>query len=246
MVRKKMVAATAATLLMAFVLAGCQHDSPVSSPYTLETAGSMHATIMEGDRSAKKALIDFQGTENIYAVGPIEDLRGEITIVKSRPMLATVTPEGVLEIEESFGAGASFLVWSEVEAWKEEALPANVRTLDALETYLTQRASDEGLQDAFPFLVTGMAENIRFHVLNAQAGATVEPGMASHKQTQAHFEAGPAPVTLVGFYSTVHQGVFVHKGALSHIHFISDDESQSGHVETFKFADGEVVLSLPH
>lgn len=206
----------------------------------------MHVTIMEGDRAAKKKLTDFQDAENIYAVGPIEDLRGEVTIVKSRPMLATVTPEGVLEIEESFGAGASFLVWSEVEAWKEETLPANVRTLDALEAYLTQRASDKGLQDAFPFLVTGMAENIRFHVLNAKPEATVEPGMASHKQTQAHFEAGPAPVTLVGFYSTVHQGVFVHKGALSHIHFISDDESQSGHVETFKFADGEVVLSLPH
>ena len=246
MVRKKIVAATAATSLMAFVLVGCQHASPVLSPYTLETAGSMHATIMEGDRSAKKALIDFQGTENIYAVGPVEDLRGEVTIIKSRPMLATVTPEGVLEVEESFAAGASFLVWSEVGAWTEETLPADVRTLEALESYLTQQASEEGLQGAFPFLVSGMAENIGFHVLNAKPGATVDPGMASHKQTQAHFVAGPMPVTLIGFYSTVHQGVFVHKGALTHIHFMSDDASQSGHVETFKFAGGEVVLSLPH
>lgn len=238
---------SAASLLAALsgVLAACEHTGKDAGGFTLETVGSMHATMMGGERDAKIDLASLADKKDLYAVGPIVGLSGEITIIDGIPALASVGPEGTVQVRTSFDTGAPFLVWTQVGSWQEEDLPRDVRSIAELETFLSRRAAEEGLGEAFPFLLSGDATNIGYHILNADPETAQTAGMEAHKKFQAHFEIGPSDVTLVGFYSTTHQGVFVHRGALTHIHFVSADGAQSGHVETVDFGAGAFVLSLP-
>ena len=42
-----------------------------------------------------------------------------------------------------------------------------MRSISELEAFLSQRAAEEGLGEAFPFLLRGEATNVGYHVLNA-------------------------------------------------------------------------------
>ena len=213
--------------------------------YILQTVGAMHTTVMGGERDAKIELATLADKPQLNAVGPMTGLSGEITIINGRPSLATVGADGTVKTTTSFETGAPFLVWAEVANWQEETLPASVRSVADLEAYLTKRGGEKGLTEAFPFTLTGRAENVGFHVLNADPEASYPAGMDAHKQIQVHFDSGPAEVRLVGFYSTTHQGVFIHRGSFTHIHFQTADNALSGHVESVDFGSGTLVLALP-
>lgn len=242
--RSRPLARVLALFALAMYLSGCAH-APPPLDVTVETFGSMHATIMAGERDAEIDLEIFSDFDHLYALGPMTGLRGEITVIDGRPSLAHVGPSGAIEVEGSFRTGAPFLVWASVPDWQDQALPASVQSVADLDRYLSRRAAERGLGDAVPFTITGHVDNVRFHVLNAAPDAPPAAGPEAHSAIQAHFESGPAEVTFVGFYSTTHQGIFFHRGALTHIHFQNRDNSQSGHVEDIAFGARPIVLRLP-
>ncbi len=211
----------------------------------MNTIGSMLATIMGGEREAKIELATLADTKHLYAVGPLAGLVGEITIINSRPSLARVGANGAVSIDQAFSAGAPFLVWTNVERWKEEELPESVQSLTDLETHLSRILADRKLPDAFPFTISGRVRSIGYHVLNADPRSPLPSGPQAHSAIQARFETGPSDVTLVGFYSTIHQGVFIHRGAVTHIHFQDRDNAQSGHVDDLEFGAGPFILKTP-
>ena len=47
---------------------------------------------------------------------------------------------------------------------------------------------------------------------------------------------------MIGFYSTEHRGIFTHADSSVHVHFVSADGRDSGHVESFEFAPGASLL----
>lgn len=195
---------------------------------------------MDGERDAKIGRASLAGKQGLYVVGPIARLSGETNIIDSIPTRASVGPDGAVQVRRSFDTGAPFLVWAEVSSWRDEDLPRDVRSIAGLEALLSRRAAEEGLGEAFPFLLEGEAANVDFHVLNADPERLHATGMQAHKEIQVHFETGRSGVTPVGFYSTTQQGVFVHRGALTHVHFISADTRQSGHVEDVDFREDDL------
>lgn len=206
----------------------------------------MHATIMAGERDAKIDLATLSERKNLYALGPMTGLAGEITVIDSRPSLARVGPSGAPQIEQSFEGGAPFLVWSSVRNWRDHALPASVQSVADLEGHLSKLAAEKGWPAAFPFTIAGRFDTIHFHILNAKPDAPFPAGQAAHREIQARFESGPSQATLIGFFSTAHEGVFIHRGALTHIHFQDRDSALSGHVDELALGAGPFVLKTPY
>ena len=68
--------------------------------------------------------------------------------------------------------------------------------------------------------------------------------MATHKKIQATFELEKAEMTIVGFHSTKHRGVFTPGDSNIHIHFQTPDNTKSGHIQKLQLGDG-ATLSLP-
>src|ERR1700758_2597947 len=76
--------------------------------YDLRFIGAQRETIMNGKLAAALDLRTLAKAPHLYGIGPIEELRGEVTIADSRPSLARVGPDGAVRVAENFEAGVPF------------------------------------------------------------------------------------------------------------------------------------------
>ena len=222
-------------------------DGPTAitgSGYDLWFIGAQRETIMNGKLAAALDLTTLASRPHLYGLGPIEELRGEVTIADSRPALARVAPDGTVNVTRSFDAGVPFFVWAEVPRWTLRPIPPEVRSFDDLERFVPIAARGAGfdIEKPLPFLVTGREELIEFHILNRIGDPP--HNMEQHKKIQIKFELAKVEATIVGFHSTKHRGIFTPGDSNIHIHFQTPDNSSSGHIQRLEIGDG-ATLGLP-
>jgi acetolactate decarboxylase len=212
--------------------------------YELWFIGAQRETIMNGKLAAALDLKSLADLPHLYDLGPIEQLRGEVTIVDSRPAQARVAPDGTVNVTGSFDAGVPFFVWAEVPQWIRMPIPAAVRSFEDLERFLPRAAEANGLdaEKPLPFLVAGREDLIEYHILNRIGDPP--HNMEAHKKIQIAFELARVEATIVGFHSTRHRGVFTPGDSNIHIHFQTPDNSNSGHIQKVEVGDG-ATLCLP-
>ena len=63
------------------------------------------------------SLPELRRFEHLYALGPLEGLRGEISVFDGVPLIARVR-EGTVTVAAEDGAGACFLVYADVPSWR--------------------------------------------------------------------------------------------------------------------------------
>jgi acetolactate decarboxylase len=212
--------------------------------YDLRYVGAQRETVINGKVAAAIDLGTLAATPSLYGIGPIAELRGEVTIVDGRPSLSRVGPDGKVQVAESFDTGAPFLVWAEVPSWREIPIPAEIRSFADLEGFVPRAAESVGLdpKQALPFLVHGREELIEFHILNRIGN---EPHNAEkHKKIQVSFELTQVEATIVGFHSPSHRGIFIPMDSSIHIHFQTLDNTASGHIQTLQIGP-RTILRLP-
>jgi len=212
--------------------------------FELHYVGAQRDTVVNGKVAAAIDLRSLATTPFVYGLGPVAELRGEVTIVNGRPSLSRVGPDGKVQVAESFEAGAPFLVWAEVPSWREIPIPAEVRSFADLEAFAPRAAEQVGLdpKQPFPFLVRGRQDLIDFHILNRVGD---EPHNAEkHRKIQVPFELTQVEAVVVGFHSPAHRGVFIPMDSAIHIHFQTLDNTASGHIQSLKIGPG-ATLSLP-
>jgi acetolactate decarboxylase len=199
---------------------------------------------MKGKLAAVLDLKTLAGRPHLYGLGPIEQLRGEVTIADSRPALARVAPDGTVNVTHSFDAGVPFFVWAEVPRWIKVPIPAEVRSFEDLERFVPRAAAATGLdaEKPLPFLVGGHEDLIEFHILNRIGDPP--HNMDERKKIQIIFELARVGATIVGFHSTRHRRVFTPGDSNIHIHFQTPDNSNSGHIQKLEVGDG-ATLCLP-
>ncbi len=212
--------------------------------YKLWFIGAQRETIMNGKLAAALDLNTLADLPHLYGLGPIEQLRGEVTILDSRSALARVAPDGAVNVTDSFDAGVPFFVWAEVPKWIKTPIPAEVRSFEDLERFLPRAAEANGLdaEKPLPFLVTGREDLIEYHILNRVGDPP--HNMEAHKKIQIVFALARVEATIVGFHSTRHRGVFTPGDSNIHIHFQTPDNSNSGHIQKLEVGDG-ATLCLP-
>src|SRR5437588_7397938 len=113
--------------------------------YDLWFIGGQRETIMNGKLAAALDLRTLASRQHLYGIGPIEQLRGEVTIADSRPALARVASDGTLKVTQSFETGVPFFVWAEVPLWHQIQIPADVRSFEDLESFVPKAAAAAGL-----------------------------------------------------------------------------------------------------
>jgi acetolactate decarboxylase len=145
----------------------------------------------------------------------------------------------VVAAGSSSDESAALLVVAEVPRWNEVRLRAEVAAAE-LEAVIRKAAESHGVDVSkpFPFLLVGGFRMLEWHVAD---GTRVEPGMAPDVNAQ-HGTIAEGDGTIVGFYSTQHQGVFTMMGQNLHMHVITHDSSILGHVRSADLAAGSTLL----
>jgi acetolactate decarboxylase len=239
--------AASSAMLLDHGAGAAKTDAPtrVQGPgYDLRFIGAQRETVMNGKLAAALDLRMLSNAVHLFGIGPIEQLRGEVTIADSRPSLARVAPDGAVRVTESFDVGVPFFVWAEVPLWRTLPISAEVHSFADLEAFFPHAAASVGLdpQQPIPFLIHGRQDLIEFHVLNRIGNAP--HNMEMHKKIQVVFELTQADAIIVGFHSAAHRGIFTPIDSAMHIHFQTADNSKSGHVQKLELGR-DLLLALP-
>lgn len=227
------------------IAAGGPSTEDIPGPgYVIHFINHMRDVIMSGKRDAVLDLRTLNKKSHLYGLGPIEGLTGEVTIIDGKPALSRIGADHLPHVTESYDVGVPFFVWAEVDSWRTITIPSTVTSSEELEKFIGETASKFSLDKAFPFLVTGKLKLVNYHVVNAKPDTPA--GMEAHKQIQVPFDLKQSTVTLVGFWSNQHRGVFTPMDSNMHVHFQSADNIASGHVQHLELSGNENTLHLPN
>ena len=202
----------------------------------VQWSGSLRAVLRENNVSSYFSLASLVGLPEVYGLGPVEGLRGELTLLNSVCFLSTVE-EGRVVVRQGLEGGACFFVYAQVKSWREVSLPEDVTSDASLERFLS---SFEG---PMPFLLQGRARVLHAHVIYKTNDAPHNP--AEHDRAKVHAVYEEQEIECIGFYSRQHREVFTPPHRDIHIHFVSRDKTLSGHVDRLEFSPSSLKLYLP-
>jgi acetolactate decarboxylase len=192
--------------------------------------GSMRAAMWEGQLSGLIAM-DTLLLPGMYGLGPLEYLRGEITVLDGKPIVSFMADDTTVIVEQRPDAKAPFFVRQQVKAWVPVELTAEVVDLPSLDAFLMKHQAHR--EEPFFFRLRGTVQEADAHVMDLPPGTVLEGPALAHA-TQKTFLLTDAEVELVGVFSTKHQTVFTHHGSNIHVHLISSDGSLMGHLDRLR------------
>ena len=202
----------------------------------VQWAGAQH-DVLAGDVDGHVDLEALSWQGHLYALGPLEALRGEVSIFDGVPSIARIEREMVVT-ETTWRAHACFLVWAQVPEWFERQSDAVVADLPGVEREAVALAGAAGLDSErpWPFRVRGTAVVATFHVLDKRDG--LPHNLERHEAAKVRQTLESEPVELVGFYSRGHRGIFTPGDSNVHVHLRTADGRMSGHLEAIELAPG--------
>jgi acetolactate decarboxylase len=197
----------------------------------------------KNDLTAKADLSSLAGTPHVYALGALENLKGELLIWDGQPFISQQL-DSFVTIEHSLDYQAALLVYSSVQKWEEIEIPDNIFTYQDLEEFILQTAISRQLDTAlpFPFLVKGKVQGLNWHVINWPDGDSVHTHQ-KHKTSGAYGKILKTEVDILGFYSAHHHAIFTHHSTNMHMHVKTKDGKLAGHVDDLEI--GKMTLYIP-
>ncbi len=228
--------------ILVLLFSSCQNADKKATISEVKYSGALR-TIMSGNIQSVISLDSLSNKKHLYALGTLENLKGEIQIFDSKPSNSFVVDSN-LQIKETYHQKAALLVYAEVEGWDSFQISA-ITTKNDLEASIFEIAKRNGvnIEKPFPFLLEGTVASLDWHVINWKDGDTIH----NHKK---HITSGlngtlrNTDVEILGFYSTKHKAVFTHHTTNMHMHFKTDDTTIAGHIDDLQL-DHQLLLKLP-
>lgn len=206
--------------------------------------GALKNFMHKNDLSAKADLRAFSSKPHLYALGALENLKGEILILDGQAHVSYEL-DGQLIIDSSFEHQASLLVASKVSGWVELDIPKKVNSKTELEQFVAEKAKQIGIdvEKPFPFMLKGKLRSASWHVINWPEGDS-QHSHEKHKNSGPHGTTENEMVEVLGFYSAHHHAVFTHHTTNMHMHVLIPAQNISGHLDDLVIKQG-VKLLLP-
>lgn len=235
------------TISILVLLGSCSSNQPTGKNNgkhddAVKIIGAMRNVMHKGELFGRILLDTISDKNYLFGIGPVEYLKGEILILDGKAYQSTVSDDGNIKMGETWQIKAPFFVYANVEKWKEVAFPDSIQTIPQLETFLDEYSKE--LTRPFPFKIISTVESGDIHIVNLPEGIEVHSPEEAH-QNQKSYELKDEQGEMIGFFSTEHQGVFTHHDSYVHIHFISVDKKQMGHLDKVIFKKGTVKLFIP-
>jgi len=215
-----------------------------SVQFEVKYFGALKNMMHKGDISAQTDLSNFKNIEHLYAIGALENLKGEIQIIDGSPY-NTMVLDSAISFDKTFNQNATLFVYATVERWNTYEIPEDVNTYEQLEKHIASVAKENGIDisEPFPFMIDGTAKSFDWHVINWKDGDT-EHSHEKHVNSGLHGTIENREIELLGFYSDSHHAIFTHHTTNMHIHVKTSDNEIAGHVDGLKLGSG-MKLKLP-
>jgi acetolactate decarboxylase len=216
-----------------------------TSPKTneeIKIIGAMRNVMMKGELQPAIDLDTISNKVHMYGFGPADRLKGELMIIDGKSYLSTVSNKKDMKVVENFDVKAPFFAYENIESWEQLDLPDTILSLPGLEEFLNETSQNRARP--FFFIITAISNNSKIHVVNLPGGTNVNSPEDAHIGERSYYIKNK-PVKLLGFFSTEHKAIFTHHDTFLHIHLITEDKQQMGHLDSLSLKEGSVKLFLP-
>ncbi|MGS0524136.1 FmdE family protein [Zobellia nedashkovskayae] len=181
---------------------------------------------------------------NLFAMGPYDKMKGEITVFDGKPFFASAFEEGKAVVSQSWDIRSPFFVYSNVKNWEEFNLPGPLNSVQQIEENVAAIAKNKGydLKEPFAFRIGGEFDQMTAHIVTPRSPDIegYRPDIKSQNFTLEN-EKGE----ILGFYSEQHQGVFTGSKSFIHVHYLRDDQTFMGHLDKITTGNRSLKLYLP-
>ena len=232
--------ATVAAIAVLLLTSCCSIAQDRSGAVTV--VGKMKDVMWKGQLSGIIITDTISRKENLYGLGPVEYLRGEILIIDGKFYRSTVVNDSAMKVEEASDLRAPFFGYANIDKWSVQKLPDSIATLLQLEQYLGLITVSS--PRPFMFKLSGTIEDAVIHIVNLPEGSKVSSPQEAHRGLRK-FSINNEQSDMVGFFSTEHKTIFTHHDTFMHIHLITSDKKKMGHLEEAVFRKGTMTLYLP-
>lgn len=205
-------------------------------------AGELRKIMLNADLSSKIRLDTIQ-RENLFAIGVVDSLQGEISVVNGKSLVSSIK-NTYIKTDTSLNHGAALLVYAYVENWKIVTIEQDINGLQELELLVKRLASENGIDVTrpFPFMAKTWVKNVSYRVIDWKSG--VLHTSDTHNQFSHELWNSGSVVMLAGFYSENHKGIYTNYDSKINVHAITPDPMTAGHLETIE-TFGKIALYLP-
>lgn len=231
-------------LLLLMLVISCTSTKKETNNYKVAYKGALKNMVQKGDVSAKVSLSEFNDIPHFYALGAIENLKGEIQIFNSESY-SSIVIDSLITFDKTYNKKATLLVYASVSKWSSIKIPDSIISYKQLENYIMIIAKEQGLKidEPFPFLIEGTAKTFDWHVINWKEG-DMEHSHKKHINSGLHGTINNRDVEILGFYSDAHHAIFTHHTTNMHLHVKSVDNKVAGHVDDLTLGT-DMILKLP-
>lgn len=228
-------------VLTILTLASCTSKAQQVSG-TVKIVGEMKNVMWNGQLHGNINLDTIAIKKNLYGIGPVEYLAGEILIIDGESYKSTVLSDSTMKVEETYDIKTPFFGYTNIEKWIEHTLPDSIQAIKQLEQYLDKVT--KLLPRPFMFKLSGTVEQATVHIVNLPKGSKVSSPEDAH-QGQVNYQLSDQPSEIIGFFSTEHKAIFTHHDTYLHMHLITSDRQKMGHLDEVSFKTGTMKLYLP-
>ncbi len=214
--------------------------------------GRMHEVIGQQKHHGRILLGDAIKRPNLVAVGALETLAGEVTILDGVVYASAVdSPGHIAPLASPNTLEAALLVGSHVTRWSEHVAGKTIANT-GYDTFVESAANEAGIDTSKPFVftITGELRNVHVHVIHGacpvhakRSGKTLPKEQEPYSGTFATLQG-----TLVGVFAKNAAGKITHPGNSTHTHVVFTDPKTgrklTGHVESAGVSVA-AVLRLP-
>ena len=215
------------------------------SSYWADSFGDRRLIIKKGELKGRFDLSTLQEIDEVYGIGPVDNLKGEVTIYSGVPYIADFDERNKPRIQEDWSKRAIFLAYGKSNDWIALKIERNLTSLKDIEMYVRAAAlkSNLELEKSFPFRIEGQVKEMEYHII--YKGDEKPHNKKEHKKSKRKINVTNEEIKIIGFWAKKDKiGVYTHPGKRTHLHFISDSKKHSGHIDDIVVKNG-ARLFLP-
>jgi hypothetical protein len=201
---------------------------------SITIVGALRNIHREGDASPRIAL-DSILAPNVYAIGPVAYLQGEIVVMDGKLIVSSVSAD-TLHTHSTASTQAALLAYGTVKAWKPLLTTSNDVTLAELDHQIMQERSG---REPMWIRIKASARSVNWHVIHWPLGEPIEKG--NHKR-KAFFGADTdATMDIIGLHAPDGAGLITHHTTALHLHAITE-RGDAVHIDELTLPIGTTVL----
>ena len=128
---------------------------------------------------------------------------------------------------------------------KKNTIEKSISGLSNLEVFVQNMAEKNNVdtQKPFPFRIEGVVESLNYHIIYKLDNAP--HNITEHQRAKQKFSVYNSSVQIIGFWAdSESQGVYTHPDMRIHLHFMLEDNTESGHIDNIHLRKG-AILYLP-